>query len=349
LAGYAKSTIDSLATGAAPESFDRLIAPAALAEWLEMWAGAIGAKRCVLLMDDAAHAFSPEQQREFFEVFRELRSRRVAGKAAVYPGITSYSPHFQVGHEAEILEAWYQPEETGYLESMRGLVQKRLPPELASKLADRQEIVDYLALASFGLPRGFLNMLSQLFGLDEAQAGRPTRQRADRSVADHAESVRAVFLALRAKVPRFKHFVEIGDQLERAIARTLKNYNALQTRSSKRTTVVAIEEPLGAPLERMLNMLEYAGVVRKLGSVSRGVKGSFQRYALHSAIVVKENALSLGKSYPVAEVVATLQSRDAHAFARTKGSSLLGAGYESISRRAPSAEHLVFQRINGSA
>lgn len=199
LASYSRAMIDGLATGAAPESFDRLISPGELGDSLEAWAGAIGAKRCVLLMDDAAHAFSPEQQREFFEVFRELRSRRVAGKAAVYPGITSYSPHFQVGHEAEILEAWYQPEELGYLESMRGLVQKRLPPDLAAKLVDRQELVDYLALASFGLPRGFLNMLSQLFGLDEDQTGRPTRQRADRSISDHAESVRAIFLALRAK------------------------------------------------------------------------------------------------------------------------------------------------------
>jgi hypothetical protein len=54
-------------------------------------------------MDDAAHAFSQKQQGEFFEVFRELRSRRVACKAAVYPGVTSYSPNMQVGHEAELL------------------------------------------------------------------------------------------------------------------------------------------------------------------------------------------------------------------------------------------------------
>lgn len=75
-------------------------------------------------------------------------------------------------------------------------------------------------------------------------------------------------------------------------------------------------------------MLEYAGVVRKLSSVSRGIKGSFQRYALHSAIVLRENALSLGKSFSIADIVRTLESRDAHAFARTKGTSLLGTGYE---------------------
>src|SRR6185312_16200722 len=145
LSSYARSVIQRLENGDAPEVFEQTLAPSQLVELLELWADRAGLRRCVLLMDDAAHAFSPEQQREFFEVFRELRSRRVSGKAAVYPGITSYSPHFQVGHEAEILEAWYQPEEVGYLESMRGLVKKRLPADLAAKLVDRQELVDYLA------------------------------------------------------------------------------------------------------------------------------------------------------------------------------------------------------------
>lgn len=327
MASYAKSLVQQLENGLAPKNVDNFVAPSQLVELLEEWSLAAGLRRCVLLLDDAAHAFSPEQQREFFEVFRELRSRRVSGKAAVYPGITSYSPNFHVGHEAELLEAWYRPGADDYLNSMRSLVEKRLPDSLKRQLTDRQELVDYLALAAFGLPRGFLNMLSQLFGVDEDSAKRPTRSRADAAVSDHAESVRGLFRALAAKLPRFRFFVEVGKELEAGLTRVIREYNALQGSPSKKATVVAIEEPITPELERMLNMLEYAGVVRRLGSVSRGVKGRFQRYAVHHAILVADNALSLGKSFSTATVVEALSTRDAHAFTRTRDVALVGADY----------------------
>ena len=107
--------IHDLETGVAPAAFSEMLAPSQLLFLLEGWTEAAGCRRCVLLLDDAAHAFSPEQQREFFEIFRSLRSRVVSAKAAVYPGITTYSPNFHVGHEAELVEAWYQPDSDEYL------------------------------------------------------------------------------------------------------------------------------------------------------------------------------------------------------------------------------------------
>ena len=100
----AKILIRSLSIGDTNINHARL-APSDVVEHIEEILNTAQLRRCVLLLDDAAHAFSPEQQREFFEVFRELRSRHVSPKAAVYPGITSYSPFFHVGHEAETLEA----------------------------------------------------------------------------------------------------------------------------------------------------------------------------------------------------------------------------------------------------
>lgn len=329
LAAAAKRLIHQLENGTSPDSIETPVSPSRLTELLELWADGVGVRRCILLLDDAAHAFSPEQQREFFEVFRELRSRRVSAKAAVYPGITSYSPHFHVGHEAEVLEAWYRPDEPSYLETMHQIVVKRLPPELAEKLADRSELVDTLALAAFGMPRGFLNMLSALLSVGEENAPKPTRQRAERAVSDHADTVRSIFRALANKLPRFRHFIEVGGELEDAMLDTLRRYNKLQASPGKKTAVVGLEEPLGPELERMLNMLEYAGLARKIGTVSRGVKGRFVKYLLNYACVIAENSLSLGKSYALSMLTASLRSTDAHSFARTKGTALLGAEFES--------------------
>jgi hypothetical protein len=321
--------IHALETGAPPSVPERLISPSELLLLLEAWAADIGRARCVLLLDDAAHAFSPDQQREFFEIFRSLRSRSVSAKAAVYPGITSYSPFFHVGHEAELLQAWYEPDSDEYLATMRSVADKRLPERFLRRLEKREEIVDYLALASFGIPRGFLNMLSFFLGIEEGPGERPTRRKAEHAVEIHAESVRNIFHALKAKIPRYKRFIDVGSELERAAVAALRKYNQGKEVGTGKTPILAIAEPLGQELERILAMAEYAGLVRKLTPVSRGIKGTFQRYSLHYAIVMSENALALGRSFLLASVIQSLSKTDAHAFVRTQGSSLLGINFES--------------------
>jgi hypothetical protein len=320
--------IRQLETGQEPETLEVVLAPSELLLLLEAWTKELRLRRCVLLLDDAAHAFSPEQQREFFEIFRELRSRVVSAKAAVYPGITAYSPHFHVGHEAELIEAWYRPDDAEFLQTMRSMVDRRLPPALLKKLEGREELVDYLALAAFGLPRGFLVMLSQLLGVEEDDSGQAiTRRGADRAVATHADSVTAIFRALAVKLPRMKNFVEVGVELEGGMTRVLSSYNRTKGASQK-AVVVGILDPLGPELTRVLAMLEYAGIVRRLDTVSRGAKGVFHRYVVHYALVLRDNALSMGRSVAVAAAVDALINRNAHAFVRARGTTLLGGGFE---------------------
>lgn len=303
------------------------LAPSQVLRLLETWTRELGRRRCVLLLDDAAHAFSPQQQREFFEIFRELRSRSVAPKAAVYPGVTSYSPNFNIAHEAEMIEAWIRPDDPEYLPTMRRLVRTRLPSALASQLEGREEIVDYLALAAFGLPRGFLNMLSDVLGIDEETVRAPTKRRADDAIATHASSVRNVFASLGDKLPRFRNFVTVGQEFESAMVDRLQTFNRARSRS--KAVVVGLREPIEKELERIIELLEYAGVVRRLTNVSRGEKGVFRRLMVHYAVILSENALSLGKSVAVGSAVDALRQRESAAFVRSTGATLLGTGYTS--------------------
>lgn len=328
VAEEAQAFVDALTIGGEPPLLSAAVGPATLVRQLEQWAKDLRRKRVVLLLDDAAHAFSSQQQREFFEVFRELRSARVAAKAAVYPGITSYSPYMHVGHEAELIEAWYHPDAEDYLATMRALIERRIPSSLLRRLEGRDEWIDYLALASFGLPRGLLVMLSQLLGVEEDETTTPTRKAADTAIATHAQSVRGIFGSLSDKMPRYKHFVEVGSELERAMTRALSRFNDSRS-AGRKAVVVGIADPLGPELSKLLDMLEYAGLLRKIGTVSRGVKGVFHRYEVHYALVIQENALSLGKSVAVASIVEALSSRDAHAFVRTRGTALLGSDFSS--------------------
>jgi hypothetical protein len=176
-------------------------------------------------------------------------------------------------------------------------------------------------------------MIRQLLGVEEDEVSSPselvapTKRAADRAVSSYAQSVRDIFGSLSDKMPRYRHFVEVGSELERAVISRLTAFNARRGSQAK-AVVVALADPLGAPLGRVLAMLEYAGVVRKTDSVSRGEKGVFQRYEVHWAIVLHENALSLGRSVSTAAVIQALMARDAHAFMRSRGASLLGEDFE---------------------
>lgn len=300
-------------------------APSSLVDSLESLCAEMRIPRVVLLLDDAAHAFSAEQQREFFEVFRELRTRAVCPKAAVYPGVTSYSPNFHVGHEAEVLEAWLGVDDPAYLSSMRSLLERRFPSSIREALADKPDLVDYLALASFGLPRGFINMLSELVGLEaeEGSANRP-RVLAPKIVENYAQSVIKIYVSLGSKLPKLKNYVDAGTTARRKIIQWVKHHNLQTTSVLRRAYTVGIDEPVARNVERILHMMEYAGLIREAGSVSRGAR-SFRRYQVHFGLLISENALALGRSPSIKATNEALLTRDSQALVRLRSVSILSA------------------------
>jgi hypothetical protein len=127
----------------------------------------VGRTRCVLLLDDAAHAFSPEQQRDFFDFFRQVKSRRISPKAAIYPGVTIYSSTFHVGHDAEDIDVWVKPHVPGYIPFLRDLLRRRLPVNVYATLARDEVLLKLLCYAAFGMPRALLNMVRSFYSDSE--------------------------------------------------------------------------------------------------------------------------------------------------------------------------------------
>ncbi len=291
---------------------------------IDGWASEKDFQRSVLLFDDAAHAFSALQQREFFEIFRSLKSRTISPKAAVYPGMTSYSPNFHIGHDAELIEAWYKPEEENYLETMKELLQKRLSSDKMDLLDEKTELVEYLALAAFGLPRSFLTMISQLLGVEESPK-KPSRNLARQAILRNCSFLRGLFQSLSVKLPRYSHFVDMGRQLEMAIVRELKDYN--KSRDNEQKTVrFGIVEPIEPELSRILALLEYAGIVRFMDSVNWDNNKSYRRYSVHYALLIDKNALHLGSNYPLSSLITALTK--ANEFRTTRGQRLLGKDFQ---------------------
>lgn len=285
--------------------------------------------RVVFLFDDAAHAFSSDQQRDFFDFFRLIKSSTVSPKAAIYPGVTNFSSAFHVGHDAEEVNIWLDPSEPRYLNFMRSLVRRRLSDATANALTNDDATFQLLALSAFGIPRNMLNMVRKLTTSDENDGENTTSRRKTfartavlGAIAECAETSQQIFKSLKAKLPTYASFVDQGTLFLRQAVQTVKEYNGKTARG--KTVTIAIIEPLASELKTLLSFLEYSGLVRPRGNVSRGVKGTFALFDLHYALLVDANAVLAQKAFTIADVAENLARRDAHAFARTSSEKLLG-------------------------
>jgi len=274
-------------------SFNRSIEyqPDELAAVLETLLEDLGVPRCVLLLDDAAHAFSPKQQEDFFDFFRKIKSQRVAPKAAIYPGITSHSPSFHVGHDAEQIDVWIRPDTPEYVAFMRQVAEKRLGGVLPPALTRDADVIPFLAYAAFGIPRSLLNMLRML----QPDFEDPAQHSIDRrKILDAAKLSRqdahAVFDALVHKLPAYRRFIETGDNIYSRIVSTLKSFNRSKPLSLQGVEV-GIKRPVPAEISRVIGFFQYAGLMMPSGENSRGIKGVFDIYFVHFADLVTENAI----------------------------------------------------------
>ncbi|MFE5571297.1 hypothetical protein ACFQ68_40300 [Amycolatopsis japonica] len=119
-----------------------------------------GLNRIAVFVDEAAHVFLPEQQRQFFTLMRDLRSPFISVKAAVYPGATAFGHSFQPSHDATVLTVDRTVTERQYSEAMREIVLKQ-DRSISTSIERNGEIFDVLAYAATGNPRILLKTLSR--------------------------------------------------------------------------------------------------------------------------------------------------------------------------------------------
>jgi hypothetical protein len=279
--------------------------------------------RCVLLLDDAAHAFSPRQQEDFFEFFRQIKSREISPKAAIYPGITTHSPTFHVGHDAEQVDVWVRPDTAAYISFMRSLAIKRFNGELPRTFLATPESLDFLAYTSFGIPRSFLNMLRSVYH-QEARAGSAGIDR--RKLLDIAKQSRElahnVYDSLAYKLPAYRRFVESGHEIYQRVLFSLKEFN--QNRDNDNQAIeIGLKRQVRPELEKVFSFYQYAGLMIPVGDNSRGVKGVFDLYMVHFGDLVTENAIIGRRTKSVSSFVKAFTAQTHQAWPRISPDTLV--------------------------
>ncbi len=258
----------------------------------------VGRQRCVLLLDDAAHAFSPKQQEDFFDFFRQIKSRDIAPKAAIYPGITTHSANFHVGHDAEQIDAWIRPDTPQYLSFMRSLFEKRFGALGHDIINQNGDSINFLAYSAFGVPRSFLNMVRSLQDKTSATTLNFDRRRLLDAAKMSREAAHNVYESLSSKLPAYRNFVENGDRIYATIVRLIKEYNKNRTETDQ-ALEIGIKKPISSNLVKVLSFFQYAGLLMRVGENSRGEKGFFDLYMIHFGDLITENAVIVRRTKSV--------------------------------------------------
>lgn len=214
-------------------------------------------KRFVLLIDEAAHILLPEQQRQFFSLFRDLRSPKLSCNAAVYPGVTFYGDAFQPVHDATMLALERDIFSSEYISNMREMVEKQAEDSsLLRDIATHGENFAVLAYAASGNPRILLKTL--------AKCPKVTRQQVNDVIREYYRvDIWSEHSLLAGKYSGHTPFIDWGRNfIETVVLPELQRKNIEYMEKDKNTTCFFwVHRDSPQQVKEALRLLCYTGIV----------------------------------------------------------------------------------------
>lgn len=261
----------------------------------------LGIKRIVLFIDEAAHVCRPQQQREFFTLFRDLRSPYIKCNAAVYPGVTIYGESFEPLHDAIQISLNRSVTDDNYVETMKEMVLNQASDStLSMTLSKRGENFSILAYASGGNPRHLLKTVEMAGKLDSASVNKVIREY-------YRELLWAEHSNLAEKYPGYAKLIDWGrDFVETDVipAVKLKNDKSLGLKSEEGVSSAFFWIHRNAPQEvkEALRLLEYTGIIHEHSSGIRATRsGIGARYEINLGCLFAEETIPATTAFSIAQ------------------------------------------------
>ena len=261
----------------------------------------LGFKRINLLIDEAAHIFRPEQQRQFFTLFRDLRSPFISCNAAVYPGVTSYGEIFQYSQDATFININRDVLSTSYIERMREIVEKQIysDSKLLNEISKNKNNFEILAYAASGNPRFLLKTISRTPNINSSQVNETIRE-------FYKVELLAEHTNLTEKYPGQKGLIDWGRSfVENIILPELQKKNNNYLSGDKQTSCfIWIHKDVPQTVKEALRLLEYTGIIQEHG---KGIKSSMSevgtRYLVNIGCLFAQEATPSSASLPIARAI----------------------------------------------
>lgn len=264
---------------------------------LEDLADILNIDRFSLFFDEAAHIFLPEQQRQFFTLYRDLRTHCITCNAAVYPGVTSFGEIFQPVHDATMLSINRDISAPDYVSNMREIVQKQADSSLLSQMAHNGKNFAILAYAATGNPRLLLKTIARTPKVNSQQVNETIR-------SFYRTEIWAEHSTLSERYSGHKALIDWGrDFIEGNVLIQVKSKNDQSLTSDKATSAFFwVHRDAPEVVKEALRVLAYTGIVieHAVGiKASRGEIG--KRYLVNLGCLFAQEAIPTISTFDIAK------------------------------------------------
>ncbi len=219
-------------------------------------------RRFNIFFDEAAHIFRPEQQRQFFTLFRDLRSPFMTCNAAVYPGVTVYGSTFETSHDARVESLHRDVTDNGYRDQMREMIFRQADSDLQRDILKYGENFDALAYAVSGNPRLLLKTVALAPRMRSAEVQAAIKE-------FYRSSIWAEHSGLAERYAGHKRLIDWGrTYIEQVVVSDAIEKNELWKAEGKaeRTCFFWIHRDAPEAVKEALRLLTYTGVIARLDS-----------------------------------------------------------------------------------
>ena len=226
--------------------------------------------RIIVNIDEAAHVFIPAQQRQFFTLFRDLRSPYLKCNAAIYPGTTCFGDSFQSMHDAISLHISRDVQDSDYISSMKEMVTKQLTNSDSFRLLSQHgDHFSLLAYAASGNPRLLFTSLGIIDKLNADNTNRIFRE-------FYRERIWSEHSSLANKFPSCRKLIDWGrDFIETIVLQELKTKNDKYISEGKPTSICFwVHRDSPQIIKEALRLLEYTGIITENASGIRATRNA---------------------------------------------------------------------------
>lgn len=251
-------------------------------------------KHAVILCDDAALVLTKDYMIEFFDIFRSLKSAKISPKASVYPN-TEFGPRFHVGQDAESISCWPPIDDDEYVSLFEDIYKKRYDFEI------KDDVIKCFMYAAFGVPRVFINLVNQF-----SRGTQKTLQSKVNAVLDEqSQIIKQEFKTLERKLPQYKNYVSIGEELLGKVIGELARANRDSIKNGKQQYMLGVlqDSQRGKhqkDIDIMIKLLEETGLIYRTTPVKHGENTgggarTYDRFIPHFTLFINDKAYQVGK------------------------------------------------------
>lgn len=242
------------------------------------------------MFDEAAHVFRPEQQRQFFSLFKDLRSPYITCNAAIYPGVTYFGNSFEPLHDCIYLKLERDVRDSDYIEYFKQIVFKQADENLKNIIKTQLGYFITLALSAGGNPRFLLNTIRDIQTFNSSTIEQVLKNFYRIKIwAEHTD--------LGEKYFGHKGLIDWGrDFLENSVIPAIQRYNTTRIETGKNESTIYFWVHKDSPetVKESLRLLTYTGIIRKIDSGIRATKAQLgDRYEVKYGCILSLDAKPL--------------------------------------------------------